>query len=196
MIFDLVIIFTFQTLYGYLYYQLGLLVTVFMVGVASSSYYITRHQDRIEKDTFLFLITELCFICFAVLLPFVFLIPSRYIGKQAVYVFLYAGFLMMSFLSGVLIGFQFPVAARIHLRTSLRKGGVGRTSGLLYGADLLGGYFGGLLGGVLLLPFLGIKESCFILAMIKTSSFLFFYRGTLSDLHGDKKLSNENQWGV
>jgi spermidine synthase len=174
MIFDLVIIFTFQTLYGYLYYQLGLLVTVFMVGVACSSYYITRRLDRVRKDTFLFLITELCFICFAVFLPFAFLIPSRYIEKQEVYVLLYAVFLTMSFLSGVLIGFQFPVAARIHLKTSSRKGGLGHTSGLLYGADLLGGYFGGLIGGVLLLPVLGIKESCFILAMIKVSSFLFF----------------------
>ncbi len=159
MIFDLAIIFTFQTLYGYLYYQLGLLVTVFMVGVAFSSFYITRRLDRIEKDTFLFLITELCFICFAVFLPFVFLIPSRYIEKQAVYVLLYAVFLTMSFLSGVLIGFQFPLAARIHLSTSSRKGSLGHTAGLLYGADLLGGYFGGLIGGVLLLPVLGLTRN-------------------------------------
>ena len=204
MIFDLAIIFTFQTLYGYLYYQIGLLVTIFMVGVAFSSFYITQRLDRIEKDVILFLITELCFICFAILLPFVFLIPSQYIEKQTVYVLLYAVFLTMSFLSGALIGLQFPLASKIHLRmasregsqghnssregrilpmaskegrrghTSSKEGSLGHTAGLLYGADLLGGYFGGLIGGVLLLPILGLKESCFILAMIKGSSFLFF----------------------
>jgi len=178
MIFDLAIIFTFQTLYGYLYYQLGLLVTIFMVGVAFSSFYITQRLDKIKKDTFLFLITELCFICFAILLPFVFLIPSQYIEKQAVYVFLYIIFLTMSFLSGVLIGFQFPLATKIHLSISSREGSLGHTAGLLYGADLLGGYFGGLIGGVLLLPILGLKESCFILAMIKGSSFIFFLLST------------------
>jgi hypothetical protein len=45
---------------------------------------------------------------------------------------------------------------------------------LLYGADLLGGYFGGLIGGVGLLPILGSKNTCFILAMIEGSSFLLY----------------------
>jgi spermidine synthase len=51
---------------------------------------------------------------------------------------------------------------------------VARTAAVLYGADLLGGFFGGLLGGVLLLPILGLKESCFMMAMIKASSFILF----------------------
>ena len=175
MIFDLAIIFTFQTLYGYLYYQIGLLVTIFMVGVALSGYSITRRLDRIERDASLLLVSEFFLICFSLLLPFVFLVPSRYIEKQVVSVLLYAIFLMMSFLSGVLIGLQFPLATKIHLRISGGEESIGRTAGLLYGADLLGGYFGGLIGGVLLLPILGLKESCFILAMIKGSSFFLFF---------------------
>jgi spermidine synthase len=45
---------------------------------------------------------------------------------------------------------------------------------LLYGADLFGGFFGGLFGGVLLLPVLGLKESCFMMAIIKMSSLTLF----------------------
>jgi spermidine synthase len=52
---------------------------------------------------------------------------------------------------------------------------VARTAGLLYGADLFGGFFGGLFGGVLLLPILGLKESCFMIAMIKASSLVLFF---------------------
>jgi spermidine synthase len=174
MILDLAVIFTFQALYGYLYHQIGLLVTTFMAGVALSGYAVTRSLDRIEKDAVLFLTTEICFICFAVLLPFVFLIPARHLEKQAVDAALYAIFLTMSFLSGVLIGMEFPLATKIHLRAVSGGKDIGRTAGSLYGADLLGGYFGGLIGGVLLLPVLGLKESCFILAAIKGSSFLFF----------------------
>jgi predicted membrane-bound spermidine synthase len=51
---------------------------------------------------------------------------------------------------------------------------LGHTAGLLYGADLLGGFLGGLFGGILLLPILGLKESCFMMAMIKLSSGILF----------------------
>jgi spermidine synthase len=54
------------------------------------------------------------------------------------------------------------------------EGILGKTAGLLYGADLFGGFFGGLLGGVLLLPILGLRESCFMMAIIKISSALLF----------------------
>jgi len=34
----------------------------------------------------------------------------------------------------------------------------------------MGGFLGGLFGGVLLLPVLGLKESCFMVGLIKVSS--------------------------
>jgi len=181
MIFDLAIIFTFQTLYGYLYYQIGLLITVFMGGVALSSHWITRHLDRIQRGRSLFLLTEVSLVCFALLLPFVFLFPSRFLEKQAVYVLLYALFLTMSFTSGALIGFQFPLATDIHLKERDHRYGpsngkrIGRTAGALYSADLFGGFCGGIMGGVFLLPVLGLKESCFILAAFKGSSLVLFF---------------------
>jgi len=174
MMLDLAIIFTFQTFFGYLYHQIGLLVTVFMVGVAFSSLYITQRLKSIKRDSSLFLITELWIICFSLLLPFVFSIPSHHLEKTTVYVLLYVTFLITSFLCGTLVGLQFPLATKIYLRISPKEGIFGETAGLLYGADLFGGFFGGLLGGVLLLPILGLKESCFMMAIIKVSSFLLF----------------------
>ncbi len=174
MILDLAIIFTFQTLYGYLYYQIGLLVTVFMAGVALGGLYVTQRLDRIRKHLPLFLTTELCITLFSIVLPFVFSVPSPYLEKTAIYFLLYTLFLTMSFLSGGLIGFQFPLATKIYLGTTSREGTFGQAAGLLYGADLFGGFFGGLLGGVLLLPILGLKESCFMMAMVKISSSLLF----------------------
>jgi len=174
MIFNLAIIFTFQTLYGYLYHQIGLLVTIFMVGVALSSLFITQRLNKIKKPFTLFLTTELCIVLFSLLLPFVFSIPSDHLEKTAIYILLYAAFLIMSFFSGMWIGLQFPLATKIYLSTHSGKGTFSHTAGLLYGADLLGGFFGGLFGGILLLPILGLKESCFMMAMIKISSgFLF-----------------------
>lgn len=174
MMLDLAILFTFQTLYGYLYYQIGLLITVFMVGIALSSYLITQRLERIRKDSSLFLRTELMIIGFSLLLPFVLSVPSHTLEKPVVYILLYMTFLTMSFLCGALVGLQFPLATKIYLRSSSKEGTLGQTAGLLYGADLFGGFFGGLFGGVLLLPILGLKESCFMMAGMKASSFILF----------------------
>jgi len=174
MIFNLAIIFAFQTLYGYLYHQIGLLLAIFMFGIASGSLLITKRLDRIKKDSLLFLKTEMAIILFSILFPFVFLVPSHNLENKVVYFILYGAVLMMSFLSGMSIGLQFPLANKIYLSSYAGKGMLGETAGLLYGADLLGGFFGGLSGGILLLPILGLKETSFIMAMLKISSGIVF----------------------
>jgi spermidine synthase len=175
MIFDLAIIFTFQTLYGYLYHQIGLLVAVFMVGVALSSHMMNRRIERIREKLSAFLLLEGGIGLFSLFLPFVFSISSHHLEKEAVYLVLYGVFFIMSFLSGASIGLQFPLASKIYLSLFMREQSVARTAGLLYGADLLGGFFGGLFGGVLLLPILGLKETCFLVGMIKASSLVLFF---------------------
>jgi spermidine synthase len=97
-------------------------------------------------------------------------LPSHYLEKTSVYILMYGTFLLMSFLCGALVGLQFPLATKIYLKARSDGGNVGHAAGLLYGADLFGGFFGGLLGGVLLLPILGLKISCFTVAMVKMSS--------------------------
>jgi spermidine synthase len=174
MVFSLAIIFAFQTLYGYLYHQIGLLIAIFMFGIASGSFFITKRFDRIKNDSLLFLKTEIAIILFSILFPFVFLVPSHNLENKVVYSILYGIVLIMSFLSGMFIGFQFPLANKIYLSSRPEKGRLGQTAGLLYGADLFGGFFGGLSGGILLLPVVGLKETCFIMVMLKISSGLLF----------------------
>ncbi len=170
MIFSLAIIFTFQTFYGYLYHQIGLLIAIFMLGVALGSFLIARRLGRIKRDSFLLLKIEIVMILFSFLFPFVFSVPSHFLETPIVSLLIYAAFLVMSLLSGAWIGLQFPLATKIYLSAPEKGGTLGQTAGLLYGADLLGGFWGGLFGGVLLLPILGLKQACFMMAMIKISS--------------------------
>jgi len=174
MIFDLAIIFTFQTIYGYLYHQIGLLVAVFMVGVGISSHKMNRYIERIREPSTVLLFLEAGIILFSFLLPFAFSIPSLYLWKKSVYLLLYAVFFILSFLAGASIGLQFPLAAQIYLTLPAKGPSVAKTAGILYGADLLGGFFGGLLGGVILLPIMGLKETCFMMSIIKAGSLLLF----------------------
>lgn len=175
MIFSLAIIFTFQIFYGYIYQQIGLLVALFMAGIALGSFLIIHYLPRLKKDSFLFLMIEIVILLFGILLPFIFMTPSRQLENKDIFYLFYAGFLIMSFFAGMLTGFQFPLAVKIYLDNPLRKEKLGQTAGLLYGADLFGGFFGGLLGGVFLLPLLGLKETCLMMAMIKASSGVLFF---------------------
>jgi spermidine synthase len=170
MIFNLAIIFTFQTFFGSLYYQIGLLIAIFMLGVAVSSFYVTRYLDKIEKDSHLLLKIEIRMIIFSFVFPFVFSIPSQHLEKTIISILVYPVFLIMSFVSGAFIGLQFPLASKIYLALPGKKTTLGQTAGLLYGADLLGGFLGGLGGGILLLPILGLRGSCFLMGLIKMSS--------------------------
>jgi spermidine synthase len=174
MMFNLAVIFTFQTFYGYLYHQIGLLIAIFMFGVALSSFFITQRLGRIRMNSLLFLKIEIVIILFSFLFPFVFSVPSQYLETPVVSLIVYLVFLIMSFLSGAWIGLQFPLATKIYQATPSSGETFSHTAGLLYGADLFGGFMGGLFGGILLLPILGLKESCFMMAMIKVSSLILF----------------------
>ncbi|MBT8333807.1 MAG: spermidine synthase, partial [Deltaproteobacteria bacterium] len=46
------------------------------------------------------------------------------------------------------------------------------TAGLLYASDLLGGWFGGIAGAVLLLPVLGLTGTCISVGLLKLVSFI------------------------
>jgi len=175
MIFNLAVIFTFQTFYGYLYHEIGLLIAIFMFGVALSSFTITRRMDGMERTSLLFLSIEIMIVLFSLLFPLVFSIPSQHLENTAISLLIYVLFLVMSFLSGAWIGLQFPLATKIYLDPPSKGMTLGHTAGLLYGADLLGGFWGGLFGGILLLPILGLKESCIVMAIIKISSALLFF---------------------
>ncbi len=46
MIFNLSILFTFQTCYGYVYHEIGILVAIFMAGIAPGSLFMTGRLNR------------------------------------------------------------------------------------------------------------------------------------------------------
>jgi len=52
------------------------------------------------------------------------------------------------------------------------EGGVGRVAGLLYGADLVGGCLGALLGAVLFVPVLGIPQTCVAIVLVGLAGLL------------------------
>jgi spermidine synthase len=117
----------------------------------------------------LFIKIDLAIICFSFGWPCIFLVIQAYLGSPDVFVFFRMLFLFTAIICGLLIGSQFPLANRLYLRngTSLSK-----TAGLLYASDLLGGWFGGIVGAVVLLPVLGLTGTCITVGLLKLTSFI------------------------
>ena len=168
MIFDLMIIFTFQSIYGYVFSWIGILVASFMAGAACGAMIITTVVARIRNCLKLFIKIELAIICFSIAFPFVILAAHEYLGRLDVFFIFRMFFLVISFISGLLTGSQFPLANKLYLQNSKS---LSQTAGLLYASDLLGGWFGGILGAVVLLPVLGLTGTCITVGLLKLTSF-------------------------
>ncbi len=169
MIFDLALIFTFQALYGYVFHWIGLLVTAFMVGIAVGAIIMTSLLSRVKEELTSFIKIELAIVLFSGILPLIFLLFHPYLDYPIIFFLLQIVFLVLSCLSGLLVGAQFPLANKIYSASSPN---LSRTAGLLYGADLLGGWLSGIFGGVVLLPVLGLIGSCMVVVMLKLSSLI------------------------
>jgi spermidine synthase len=168
MMFDLMIIFTFQSIYGYVFSWIGILVASFMAGATCGALLITNIQVRINNYFNVFKIIELAIICFSIAFPLVFLAVPTYPGSPGVFFLLKIMFLTLSFISGFLTGSQFPLANILYLKKSSN---LSQTAGLLYASDLLGGWIGGIMGAVVLLPVLGLTGTCLTVGLLKLTSF-------------------------
>jgi spermidine synthase len=178
MMFDLMIIFTFQSMYGYVFSWIGILVATFMAGAASGAMLITTVLGRIKNHLKAFKAIELALICFCMAFPFVLLALPGNPGNPEAFSIFKVLFLTLSFISGVLTGSQFPLANKLYLKKS---SSLSQTAGLLYGADLLGGWFGGIVGAVVLLPVLGLTGTCMTVGLLKLTSFTVI--STQNDRH-------------
>ena len=177
MVLQLILLFGFQIIYGYVFYEIGILITAFMAGLAIGGILTSAWPSHGKRKLGVFMKIELGIILVSILLIFLF----RYL-EVAIHVepfFMRITFLVLLFVSGILAGMEFPLANRLYIQQtdyfSFRRDDIGKTVGLLYCVDLLGGWVGGVFGGFLLIPTLGITQACLSLAILKVCSFLLLF---------------------
>jgi spermidine synthase len=171
---DLLVIFAFQVFYGYVYQFVGLLVTAFMAGLSLGGWAMGREEDisgdyEWLRDRRKMLRLEAGLLIFWLVLPVALTllhgIAERGRGSTAVGPALMA----LNGLAGFLGGAQFPLANRMYRRIHPQVVG---TAGLLYAADLVGACAAAVLVSVVLLPALGIVQTCLLVAALKAGSWL------------------------
>lgn len=175
---ELILIFVFQNIYGYIYQKAGLIIAVFMVGLAAGGYIShtkLKHHPSSHKLTSRLLSIEIAIVIFAALLPFC----IRFLSALNFPILIEYVFMLFVGVAGILTGAEFPLASAMYVRTALnspqsrKKKGAGKAAGMLDSADHLGACCGSLLVGVLFVPLLGMTVSCYFVSILNLSSVVF-----------------------
>ena len=166
MLLELSLIFMFQVLYGCIFYEIGMLMTMLMAGMAAGSFAMARGRYAQLNASKTLLLTEgsIALFCFALL--FLFSSANDLAARNELSVRF--AFFALLFISGFLAGAEFPLAVKVYEEERPSS----RSVGAVYGGDLLGGFAGGLLGGFFLFPMLGLTKSCLALAAVKVCGLL------------------------
>jgi len=156
---EILVIFAFQIFFGYIYLQIGLIITVFLAGLLPGAWFANRLK-RIEKRHLI--LTD----GILIILMAGFILALKFWAYHLPVVF----FLFFGFVVSLACGFQFPVA--LHL-----KGGDNSAASKSFSADLVGAAFGTLLTSVVFLPFLGIFKTAAALIALKIISSIWLGTG-------------------
>lgn len=152
MTFNMILIFLYQSRFGSLFLEIGLVTALFMFGGAVGSAGISILQkDR--SDSFGRIMTGSCLLFHVLLLCILFLFPS---GPKYYWFILFV-------LGGIFTGVYFPLAAKSLKEAQIKTQ---KAAARLEIVDTLGGAAGGFLTGVLLLPIAGVSGALLILGCL------------------------------
>jgi len=149
---EMLIIFSFQVIYGHIYLKVGAVITFFLLGLLPGAVLGNRWKKAGKE---MLINAEVGMI---ILLMIYLIWATFYQSMIPEFVFLLYGFTF-----SLLCGVQFPVAAEIIGEERSPAAG-------LFAADLVGAGAGTLAIGTLLIPLLGIQAAIIALILIKTAS--------------------------
>jgi predicted membrane-bound spermidine synthase len=170
---QLALLFSYQASMGFVFGRIALLNGIFMTGLALGAGGIGQGLTRIQRPA-LALVGLM-----AVVTGGLVALPSLLAALSGLdSLWLEGVYLLLALSVGVLTGVGFPLGVHLaHAEDVLR------TSGFVEAADHVGGALGGLLTGALLVPILGIADTCYLLA-------LFAFISLIPVLYADKAPSS------
>jgi spermidine synthase len=168
---EIFLLLAFQSIYGYVYHQLAILIALCMAGIALGSWLGMRRIRRGDGSAgraVAFTQLPLALSCPALMLVISLLAKTS--GAAATWLAAQCVFPALAALAGILGGYQFPIATQIF-------GGSGdRRLGLLYGIDLLGGSAGALVLSGYLIPVFGFWKTAWLCAAVNLAPMLLAAR--------------------
>ena len=157
---EILVIFAFQIFFGYIYLQIGIIITVFLTGLLPGAWLSQRLQR--PRRRILVLTDGLLIVLLAVFILAIVALADR---------LPVAFYLMFGFLVSMVCGFQFPVALSL-------KGSGNIAATRTFSADLMGAACGTLLTSVVLIPYAGILPAAGVLIGLKLVSLVLMWSGS------------------
>jgi spermidine synthase len=158
---SVLVILVFQIFYGYLYFQLAVLISLNMVGMALGSRFMVSRMAGLARPWTVLCLVQTGMVLFCLLLLAT--VSLLYAAQPEIRLFwlMEYGFGIWAFGIGLLGGLHFPLASRLYLQGGLRAG---RGGGVVYSMDLVGAAVGAAAAGLLLLPALGVVWTLALIA--------------------------------
>ena len=156
---QIIVLFLFQSLLGYLFQWLAILTTSFMVGASLGATYankklklLTDYKKLSRMELTLPVATGLFM-----------LLPIVFFGKNIGW-----SFSLISILAGFLVGLEIPIVYHLYIKSAnLSKISPSKIAGQLYCLDLIGACLGALVAPLVLIPSCGIPPTVLILCLLK-----------------------------
>jgi spermidine synthase len=168
----------FQSVYGYVYHQLTILIAMCMAGIAFGSWLGIRRIRSSDLPPYRTIATTQFLLALSgPALIFVVSLLSQISGMATTWLAAQFVFPALAALCGMLGGYQFPVATEIYLHDDDSSGR--SRLGTLYAIDLLGGCAGALLLSSYLIPVFGFWKTAWLSAAVNLAPFLLAARVSL-----------------
>ena len=170
----------FQSIYGYVYHQLTILIAMCMAGIAFGSWLGIRRIRSSDSPPCRTIATAQFLLALSgPALIFVVGLLSKISGVAATWLAAQFVFPALAALCGMLGGYQFPIATEIYLY-DYNDDRSGRSRlGTLYAIDLLGGCAGALLLSGYLIPVFGFWKTAWLSAAVNLAPALLAARVSL-----------------
>jgi spermidine synthase len=174
---QIALLFAFQSIYGFVFEMVGLIVAVFMAGLALGAT-LTRVlvPDPADRRVLAAVQGSVAVVALGIGLA----LPWAGGLQSAAAVFaVFAGF---TFVSGILNGADFPLAAACHLALDRRPE---RSTAVVYGVELIGACSGAAVASAVIAPVLGIVACCMLAALANATAFVVLGLGGLRPVRRD-----------
>lgn len=156
---EIILIFAFQSCYGYLFYKISLLISGLMLGMAMGTWAGTHVLERTSRRMLVCMHIVWVIFC-ALLAGGAGALAHYHIQPSPQLEFV---FVLLAAVAGALAGFEFPAANHVLLSAAESDQ---HHLGRVYGADVLGSCLGALLTAMWLLPVLGLYETLLALGVV------------------------------
>jgi spermidine synthase len=166
----------FQSIYGYVYHQLAILIGLCMAGMALGSWFGIRRIGN-PSSCRAMATTQFLLAASAPALMIVFSLLAKVSGTVALWIAAQCVFPALAALCGVLGGYQFSLVAQVYLAIENDRSKLGA----LYAIDLLGGCVGALLLSAYLIPVFGFWKTAWLCAAINMAPALLAARACMKD---------------